>query len=249
MSKLIVSLVFIAVVLGGGLMLKNKESEELKAAHYDREACEYAREVQSAEIWKYYVDDFPGGICLFEAKSEINRIKAQEEAKRKDEEQKENERKSGVERRRIGNQVWSHRAPLSMNWSKANTYCSNLNEDDHSDWRLPNIDELRTLILNHSGTETGGSCRISAKEGRLSSKDRLNSECGGRSGSSSKFRDYGWFWSSSDKSNLSNRAWTVDFDNGTVGWDNGDLKSYEFKVRCVRDLQNEKIDSEKQPKS
>lgn len=247
MSKLIVSLVFIAVVLGGGLMLKNKESEELKATHYDREACEYAREVQSAEIWKHYVDNFPGGICLFEAKSEINRIKAQEEAKRKDEEQKENERKSGVERRRIGNQVWSHRSPLSLNWSNANTYCQNLKEDDHSDWRLPNIDELRTLIKNHSGTESGGSCRISVKEGRLSSKDRVNSECDGRRGANfSKFGDTSWFWSSSVQSDNTNAAWEVFFQNGLISTYG---KSDMVFVRCVRDLQNEKIDSEKQPKS
>ena len=43
---------------------------------------------------------------------------------------------------------WSNKAPNIMNWNDAKQYCANLNEGGHSDWRLPNIDELKTLIGN-----------------------------------------------------------------------------------------------------
>ncbi len=35
-----------------------------------------------------------------------------------------------------------------MTWNDAVDYCANLNEDGYSDWRLPNIDELKTLMGN-----------------------------------------------------------------------------------------------------
>ena len=42
------------------------------------------------------------------------------------------------------NLQWSEKATYSMNWDKAKQYCENLDEGGHNDWRLPNIDELRT---------------------------------------------------------------------------------------------------------
>ena len=65
---------------------------------------------------------------------------------------------------------WSNRSPEKMNWPKAIDYCRNLNEGGYSNWRLPDIDELRTLIKNCPKTETGGECKWSEKNGILAEK-------------------------------------------------------------------------------
>ncbi|MBO4712197.1 DUF1566 domain-containing protein [bacterium] len=64
------------------------------------------------------------------------------------------------------NLQWSEKAPNSMTWYEAKQYCENLDEDGHNDWRLPNIDELRTLIKAPE-TISGGKCQISEKAGKL----------------------------------------------------------------------------------
>ena len=128
------------------------------------------------------------------------------------------------------NLQWSNKAD-EMNWNDALNYCKNLNEGGYSDWRLPNIDELRTLIQNHSGTQTGGICSISEKAGKLSSVD-WTKDCDGIDGKNfSKLGDTGRFWSSSTQSNSSHYAWLVSFYYGTVF--NYNKYSY-FNLRCVR---------------
>ena len=126
---------------------------------------------------------------------------------------------------------WSKKSSREMNWNDAINYCKNLNEGGHSDWRLPNIDELRTLIQNHSGTQTGGSCKISEKAGKLSWNDRTD-DCDSRSGSNfSKLGDTGWLWSSSVQSGNSDYGWYVNFYGGYVL---NDLRNVKYYVRCVR---------------
>ena len=102
--------------------------------------------------------------------------------------------------------AWSSVAPKAMSWKEAQNYCSNLEENDSSDWRLPNIDELRTLIKNCVQTEPGGSCRISENRQCLSEKC-WNNSCNGCSFSGTEIlknrmealekklsEDYGYFW-------------------------------------------------------
>ena len=132
---------------------------------------------------------------------------------------------------------WSNKA--QMNWKDAINYCKNLNENGYSDWRLPNIDELRTLIINHDGTKTGGTCQISEKAGKLGSRD-WTQDCNGRRGDNfSKLGDLSkpglsnWFWSSSVYSDRSDIVWCVDFDNGPVTRKHNSYK--EGFVRCVRE--------------
>ena len=121
-----------------------------------------------------------------------------------------------------------------MDWNSAVEYCKNLNEDEHNDWRLPNIDELRTLIINNPLTERYGSCKISDKAGKLSSYD-FTDDCDGIDyGNHSKLEDRGWFWSSS-KTDLMEMfhhfLWFVNFNNGSIYY--GD-EIENYNVRCVR---------------
>lgn len=65
---------------------------------------------------------------------------------------------------------WSKEASDPMTWKEASDYCSALTENNFSDWRLPNIDELRTLIQNCDKTRAGGSCKISENRQCLDEK-------------------------------------------------------------------------------
>ena len=143
----------------------------------------------------------------------------------------------------IGNLQWSNKAPREMKWNDAVAYCKNLNEGGYSNWRLPNIDELRTLIQNHSGTQSGGSCPISEKAVKLAWKDRTD-DCDGRDGSNfSKLGDTDWFWSSSTRLDASNAAWLVNFNVGIVSYGR---KRYQHNVRCVSGDVSENVSTKSQ---
>lgn len=135
---------------------------------------------------------------------------------------------------------WSSLSSKGMNWNDAAVYCKNLKEGGKSDWRLPDIDELRTLIKNCSKTVTGGECKVSKKSGCLSSdcwKTRGSCFCdykGDNHGYYSKLGDNDdvWLWSSSTVSLNPTYAWSVGFSHGNVGYYH--KPNLDFHVRCVR---------------
>mgnify|MGYP001187745492 CR=1 FL=1 len=122
---------------------------------------------------------------------------------------------------------WSDVSSSYIDWNKAIKYCEDLGG------RLPTISELRTLIQNCSGTETGGECGVT--DSCLSSEDCWNDPCYGceydESGKYSVFGDTYWFWSSSEWSVHTNYAWYVDFHYGPVL---SYYKDYYHSVRCLR---------------
>ena len=145
-------------------------------------------------------------------------------------------KKESSETTKIGNLLWSSNASDKMNWNSAVKYCKNLNEGGYSNWRLPNIDELRTLIQNCSGTESGGACQASEKNDCLSSECWTSEDCTSCAGDSSKeyskLGDTDWYWSSSTFSDNTESAFGVNFDNGIVGKQL--RKTHYYKVRCVK---------------
>ena len=146
----------------------------------------------------------------------------------------------------ISHLTWSAKATSMKTWSNAVSYCDNLTEGGYSDWHLPNIDELKTLLIANRVTSN---CAVSEDNGCLSLSCWSCSTCtqtGTQSSSGtycdswgtsysdgrySKFGKTGCFWSSSVRSDNSGYAWNVDFGDGAVGHDD---KYYTCSVRCVR---------------
>ena len=96
----------------------------------------------------------------------------------------------------------------TMTWEDAITHCEELSLGGHSDWRLPNINELKSIVDR--------------------SKDYPAIVNGFENTSSN------YYWSSTTNENFKNRAWLVGFGGGYVNYYG---KDYNYYVRCVRDGQ------------
>ena len=72
--------------------------------------------------------------------------------------------------------IWStaHSVEHLPELSDVLVFCDDLVEDGFSDWKLPNIDELRTLVQNCSRMEPYGLCKVSEEAGALSWYDDLD---------------------------------------------------------------------------
>ena len=130
--------------------------------------------------------------------------------------------------------VWSARSSDVVSGSN---YCSTLTEGGFTDWRLPNIDELRTLS-NCSNTKLGGACQVSAKTGCLSSscRDSTCNSCGTLNASTiSKFGEVSLLNSSSKVSSYSDTYyWSIDFSSGAITTAKYYSTTRMQIVRCVR---------------
>ena len=93
-------------------------------------------------------------------------------------------------------------------WQGAIDRCESLTLDGHSDWRLPNINELKSII------------------------DRSKSNPAIVQGF--KNTSSGYYWSSTTNEGYKSFAWIVIFDGGIVYYNGKDSNYY---VRCVRDGQ------------
>ena len=250
----------VAQIVGKRLQ-KEKPAQNSK----DHETCEYARQDATVSTWKQYLDEFPRGECSREAAEAIDKLacshaekansiegwelylkhqskgncsfKAKAEIKKM-----KKEKKQYLKGHKIGSLIWSDRSSNKMKWSSAKQYCEDLSEGGFTDWRLPNVDELRTLIKNRR-TVTGRACKASERRGCLSTSCWSWETCAEAcnhswdkctlywDGRYSKFGDTDWFWSSSTLSDYPSSAWGVNFYIGAVS---GDSKSLNGYVRCVR---------------
>ena len=90
-------------------------------------------------------------------------------------------------------------------WQDALVYCQELSLGGKSDWRLPNKNELFSIVDMSKYRPA-----ISSVFTNVTSDN---------------------YWSSTSYASDSSYAWIVNFDNGDVVWNS---KTYENSVRCVR---------------
>ncbi|MBI4983753.1 DUF1566 domain-containing protein [Candidatus Woesearchaeota archaeon] len=135
--------------------------------------------------------------------------------------------------------IWQKETGGKKTWEGAILYCKSLPLAGYSDWVLPKIDELRTLIVGCPATEPGGSCEV---------VDGCGTKCPGAEGSckigcalnegpsngcymdSLLDNNCQHYWSSSIDMSETDRAWRLHFDMGLMY---PDQKYGEYYVRCV----------------
>ena len=145
-----------------------------------------------------------------------------------------------------GKMWWSPKTADPMNWLSALNYCEDLNKCEHSDWHLPTIDELKTLLKWRRESQ----CKVSDTDNCLSFTDCWTcsscchdctlgggGECNYSSyyydGRYSKLDDSGSLWSSSVPTEYTHSAWTVNFNAAQV-YNKSKSNTTEVYVRCVR---------------
>ena len=89
-------------------------------------------------------------------------------------------------------------------WEYAKRYCDNLNFSGLSDWRLPTIDELKSIVDKNR--------KPAIKKGFINANNRF-------------------YWSSSSFISIASHAGNVHFFDGSSGWQNKRASHY---IRCVR---------------
>jgi hypothetical protein len=124
-----------------------------------------------------------------------------------------------------------------MPWSNAITYCNGLDSAGFNDWRLPTIDELRSLIIGCPATMPGGACPATNSCGC-----GFTTDCGGCAqwggpGTGGCYYPSMFqgscleYWSSSTYPPNEANAWKVNFDHALVSSHGKDNNDY---ARCVR---------------
>lgn len=138
--------------------------------------------------------------------------------------------------------MWQNASDCCYEWDEAKSYCQNLNWGGYSDWRLPTISELRSLIRGCSDTETGGSCGVTDTCLHSLCWDPSCDGCSyyggpahGKYSPSQLKGKYVGNWSSSTVEDHDDTAWWVEFDKGSVPKVNNDNYLLEGHVRCGRD--------------
>jgi len=96
---------------------------------------------------------------------------------------------------------------IQLSWQQSLAYCENLDWGQHADWRLPNINELHSII---DARRYNPSMDPAVFPGTTA----------------------GIFWSSSSHVLQPDRAWTAGFTAGDV---TDNLKTWNRFVRCVRE--------------
>ena len=131
---------------------------------------------------------------------------------------------------------WSKPSDNKMEWSDAKKHCKN-------DWKLPTIDQLRTVIINCENTKTNGTCRVTDSCTKNDCYAEADCSCtqNETQGYYSKLGFSADCWSATYNASASDNSW-----NWYVSFSNAEIKDCEnkssgiittgvsHKVVCVR---------------
>ena len=96
----------------------------------------------------------------------------------------------------------------AMNWEDAKNYCSNLVIDDMSDWFLPTVEELRTLVAFDEIRPAADTSLFDVPPGSA------------------------YYWTVTEQTDHPGNAWQINFEYGYTGPADKNSPAY---VRCVHD--------------
>ena len=138
---------------------------------------------------------------------------------------------------------WSTEDVFQVNWSQAMEFCDELEVDDYDDWKLPNIDQLRSLVAGCAQIEPGGACPIQdgSSMSEWTSMCDGTDECGVMEGPGSMGcfhkpdigSNCGPWWSSSEDASNSDEAFYIHFNYAQLYAMDKNNDSNE-SARCVR---------------
>lgn len=125
----------------------------------------------------------------------------------------------------------------AMNWVAAGAYCQTLSDEEQKEWRLPTINELRSLIDGCAATELAGECGATDLCQQEGCADPSCAGCDSLRGPGPNgvywpnglTGEIGSYWSSSQLENAG-MVWSVNFAGGSVIANDVDSSLY---VRCV----------------
>lgn len=136
--------------------------------------------------------------------------------------------------------IWSEIILTQMDWGNAKAYCDDFDEGGYTDWRLPNIDEMRTVIRNCSQMIPGGECPVSELNGNASGAGNYDSDERRLACSCSGSDDLGTesiignrhkvLWTSTTVSDIPVYAWTLD-SNLSLSPETKESKAF---AHCIR---------------
>ncbi|MCI5133714.1 MAG: DUF1566 domain-containing protein [Candidatus Electrothrix sp. AW2] len=105
-------------------------------------------------------------------------------------------------------------------WNDAMQRFKKVQYADYSDWRLPTIDELKTLVYCSNGVKDkdDGECNDGSKKPTINQQAFPNTLSN-------------WYWSGSPNADFSDFAWLVSFFNGRSNYA---YRGNDYAVRLVR---------------
>ena len=136
--------------------------------------------------------------------------------------------------------MWQNGVSGRANWEESKLYCEDLDWGGYSDWRLPTISELRTLVVGCSDTGNGGNCKVTES---CLGVDCWSEECEGcLLGEGPSIEDcycpdelvnicQHWYWSLSEVENNSTEAWNISYN---LAYIYNDIKGRKGWAFCVR---------------